>query len=126
MKNFKKITIMAILSWVLYVISSVLFMSYLIGVVTANSTVILYGVLFAIVCSAIAVPAMVISCVGSIMIIVTDFENKQINDSRILWGLLSLFLLGPIGLFVFVVVNKKHAIEQTIDTLPENVLPTEK
>ncbi len=104
MKNFKKITIMAILSWVLYAISSVLLMSYLIGVVTANSTVFLYGVLFAVVCSAI-----VISCVGSIMIIVTDFENKQINDSRILWGLLSLFLLGPIGLLVFV-VNKKQAI----------------
>ncbi|MGL5592130.1 MAG: hypothetical protein ACRDCJ_02095 [Metamycoplasmataceae bacterium] len=43
----------------------------------------------------------------SIIILASDFENKEVNNNRILWGLLSLLLLGAIGIIIFSAVNMK-------------------
>ena len=50
--------------------------------------------------------AAILSFAGSLIILITDFKNKEINESRILWGLLSLFLLGSVGLIIFSSINK--------------------
>ena len=43
----------------------------------------------------------IFSITGSILILVTDFKNNEVNNSRMLWGLLSLLLIGPIGIIIF-------------------------
>ncbi len=54
----------------------------------------------------------ILSFVGSLLIITSDFGNKFADDSKILWGLLSLLLLGAIGLLIFSVMNiKKISLE---------------
>ncbi len=43
----------------------------------------------------------IFSITGSILILATDFKNNEVNNSRMLWGLLSLLLIGPIGIIIF-------------------------
>ena len=43
----------------------------------------------------------IISIVLGVKIISIDWQNKQINDDKLLWGLLTLLLLGPISSFIF-------------------------
>ncbi|MGL5732841.1 MAG: hypothetical protein ACRCXE_02120 [Metamycoplasmataceae bacterium] len=40
-------------------------------------------------------------------ILATDFKNDDVNNSKTFWALLSLFVLGPIALILFVIVNRK-------------------
>ncbi|MGL5617713.1 MAG: hypothetical protein ACRCWU_01505 [Metamycoplasmataceae bacterium] len=47
------------------------------------------------------IPSLIISLVDSIIILSTDFRNKELNDDKLLWGLLSLLLLGNIGCLIF-------------------------
>lgn len=54
---------------------------------------------------------LIICTCASIIILKTDFQNKEINNyHRIIWGILSLVILGPIAILVFVsiVKNEKH------------------
>ena len=46
--------------------------------------------------------------IAAILILVENFEVKEVEESRILWGILSMLLIGPIGVMVFVIINKKY------------------
>ncbi|MGL5592136.1 MAG: hypothetical protein ACRDCJ_02125 [Metamycoplasmataceae bacterium] len=41
----------------------------------------------------------------ALYILASNFKIKESNDSKIFWGLLSLFLLGSIGLIIFSIIN---------------------
>ncbi|MGL5590699.1 MAG: hypothetical protein ACRDCH_01325 [Metamycoplasmataceae bacterium] len=41
----------------------------------------------------------------ALYILASNFKIKEINDNKILWGLLSFFLLGSIGLIFFSIIN---------------------
>ncbi len=48
-----------------------------------------------------------------IIILATDWKNEEINSKKILWGILTLLLLGPIASLVFSVQSRK--IYKSID-----------
>ncbi|MGL5590906.1 MAG: hypothetical protein ACRDCH_02440 [Metamycoplasmataceae bacterium] len=48
-----------------------------------------------------AFASLIISLIDSIYILSTDFRNKELNNTKLLWGLLSLLLIGNIGCLVF-------------------------
>ncbi len=43
----------------------------------------------------------IISFVSAIIILATDWKNKEINNNKTIWGILTLLLLGPISSLVF-------------------------
>ena len=43
----------------------------------------------------------IISIILGIKIISTDWKNEEINNDKLLWGLLTLLLLGPISSLIF-------------------------
>ena len=43
----------------------------------------------------------IISIILGIKIISTDWKNQEINNDKLLWGLLTLLLLGPISSLIF-------------------------
>ncbi|MGL5732969.1 MAG: hypothetical protein ACRCXE_02790, partial [Metamycoplasmataceae bacterium] len=43
----------------------------------------------------------IIELIDSIIILSSDFKNKELNNDKLLWGLLSLLLLGNIGCLIF-------------------------
>lgn len=55
--------------------------------------------------------SLVLNLIDCIKILSTKWENKEVEDSKLLWGILSLVLLGPIGLLVFACIslNKMNA-----------------
>ena len=68
-----------------------------------------------IVLTFVLVVSLILAVVGSILILSTDFKNNYVNDSKILWGLLSLFLIGPIGLIVFAKKNQQKLVDKSVD-----------
>jgi len=48
----------------------------------------------------VTVPS-IISFVSAIIILATDWKNKEINNNKTIWGILALLLLGPIASLVF-------------------------
>ncbi|MGL5732507.1 MAG: hypothetical protein ACRCXE_00315 [Metamycoplasmataceae bacterium] len=64
----------------------------------------------------------IIERTASIMILAFNFENKEVNDSRILWGLLSLFLLGSLGAIIFSTINfKKYKNDPNDSEITNNI-----
>ncbi len=57
--------------------------------------VVLFFTIFGIVVS------LILSFIDAIIILSTDWKNKELDESKILWGLLTLLLLGSIGSLVF-------------------------
>ncbi|MGL5590832.1 MAG: hypothetical protein ACRDCH_02055 [Metamycoplasmataceae bacterium] len=57
----------------------------------------------------------ILAFIGSIAILATNFDNKAANDSKVLWGLLSLFLLGWIGIIIFACSNFPKALPNALD-----------
>ncbi len=55
--------------------------------------------------------SLVLNLIDCIKILSTKWENKEVEDSKLLWGILSLVLLGPIGSLVFACIslNKMNA-----------------
>lgn len=49
----------------------------------------------------------VLNLATSIMILCTKFTIREIDDSKLIWGLLSLLLLGPIASFIFIALAKQ-------------------
>lgn len=49
----------------------------------------------------LTIVSIVISIVNCIIILSTEWEDEKINDDKLLWGLLGLFLLGPIATIIF-------------------------
>ncbi len=66
----------------------------------------------------------ILAVVGSILILSTDFKNNDVNDSKILWGLLSLFLIGPIGLIVFAKKNQQKLVDESVDASVDDNIST--
>ncbi|MGL5590771.1 MAG: hypothetical protein ACRDCH_01745 [Metamycoplasmataceae bacterium] len=65
--------------------------------------------------------SLILNITLSVIILATDFKNKEVNDNRILWGLLSLFLLGGIGIIVFSTINiKKYNDDENNETIIDN------
>ena len=54
------------------------------------------------------IASLIISLIDGIIILSTDWNNKELNDSKLLWGLLTLLLLGPIGSLVFGIKAEKQ------------------
>ncbi|MGL5205210.1 MAG: hypothetical protein ACRC63_03085, partial [Metamycoplasmataceae bacterium] len=48
-----------------------------------------------------AIISAIINLIDSIIILASDYRNKELNNDKILWGLLSLLLIGNIGCLVF-------------------------
>ena len=49
----------------------------------------------------------IIPFILGILILATDWKNEEINNKKILWGILTLLLLGPIASLVFSVQSRK-------------------
>ncbi|MGL5617583.1 MAG: hypothetical protein ACRCWU_00815 [Metamycoplasmataceae bacterium] len=64
---------------------------------------------------AFAIISGIFAFIGSIAILATNFDNKAANDSKILWGLLSLFLLGWIGIIIFACSNFPKSSPNTLE-----------
>ena len=58
----------------------------------------------------ISIPRLALQLSHSILILATSWEIKEIEDERLLWGLLDLLLLGWIGACVFTTKANKHLI----------------
>ena len=43
----------------------------------------------------------ILSFILGIIILATDWKNEEINNNKILWGILTLVLLGPIASLIF-------------------------
>lgn len=97
MKKVNSIQILSIISFVFWIIGLINFL------LTISYNNYLTSIFFFI---SISVGA-IIALVGSIMILAINFENQKINDLKILWGILSLLLLGPIGMLIFSIIAKK-------------------
>lgn len=131
MKNLKLIKILGIISFVLVSVSIIAIIICAIltskfiyedlnnpNVVEPNPTTVIAIGTFTIISIITSTIGIVISFIAAILILVTDFGNKEINDSRVLWGVLSLILLGPIGVLAFYFTNSKKISDPI---LPEDV-----
>ncbi len=49
----------------------------------------------------------IIPFILGILILATDWKNDVVNNSKILWGIFSIVLLGPIASLVFSVQSRK-------------------
>ncbi|MGL5590907.1 MAG: hypothetical protein ACRDCH_02445 [Metamycoplasmataceae bacterium] len=76
--------------------------------------IILWFTLFGIIISAI------IGLIDSIIILASDFKNKELNNDKILWGLLSLLLLGNIGCLIFGIKMMNAATQGSIASYEMN------
>lgn len=63
--------------------------------------------IFAIVMSVMMFISFILNLVASIIILSTDWKNQQIDDKKLLWGLLAIFLLGFIALLIFSISSMK-------------------
>ncbi len=52
------------------------------------------------------IPAVVLWIVYSIQILTTDWKLKEVNDNKLVWGLVTLLLLGVIGSLIFACINE--------------------
>ena len=101
MKKFQMITKLGISALVVIFISFFLIVVPLIvGSYAAEFVFIVGWVFFGI--------SSLLTLIAAILILIGNFEVKEVEESRILWGILSLLLIGPIGVMVFVLINKKY------------------
>ncbi len=98
MKKMKLIRNLGAASLALSIVSLIILIIFM---VSSSSLWIIFGSL------TFSVSA-IISLVAAIMILTTDFENTEANSSKMLWGILSIFLLGPIAVLVFTGKNMKN------------------
>jgi multisubunit Na+/H+ antiporter MnhG subunit len=61
----------------------------------------------------------ILSFILGIIILATDWKNQEINNNKILWGVLTLLLLGPISSLVFSIQSRK--IYKSIDGILDDV-----
>ncbi len=55
-----------------------------------------------------AIVTLIFDIINAIKILTTDWEDQELNNSKTIWGILSLILLGPIATIIFgnMVINK--------------------
>lgn len=63
------------------------------------SLVLFFTIIFTIV-------SLVLTIVASVRILSTTWNNKEVEDSKIIWGILSILILGPIGTLIFAIIAK--------------------
>ncbi len=126
MNKLKKIKKIGVTSLIMWVMSIILFVISFVMLQIKNNYpkegfLEIVFIVFLSLATAAIISGAIISLVGSIFVLTTDFENKKTDDSKILWGILSLLLLGPIGLLTFSIINiKKISIQpETTDIQPE-------
>ncbi len=63
-----------------------------------------------------------INIVSAIIILATDWKNKEINNNKTIWGILTLLLLGPISSLVFSIqsINIYRSINDNYDDIDNN------
>ncbi|MDK2819331.1 MAG: hypothetical protein KFW07_00690 [Mycoplasmataceae bacterium] len=66
-----------------------------------------------------AIVSIIISLIDAIIILSTDFKNKELNDEKILWGVLSLVLLGNIACLIF--ANKMISAAEVENNMKQEV-----
>ncbi|MGL5733024.1 MAG: hypothetical protein ACRCXE_03070, partial [Metamycoplasmataceae bacterium] len=105
-KIYKKLRMFLIFEMVYLILGFLIFIIYIIGTILSwdsnNKVVEGMALLIAV---GITMIWIIINIVLSIIILASNFKSKEINRSKILWGLLSLFLLGTIGIMVFATIN---------------------
>lgn len=69
------------------------------------------GIVFMILLVGFGITVGVINLVIGIKILTTDFDSKEINDKKLIWGLLTILLLGWISTLVFILTSKKILLE---------------
>jgi len=74
---------------------------------TVNESTFISFVVFLVVLLIFTSISSIWNLVLSIIILAQVWENKVVSDSKILWGLLALFLLGSIATLIFSVTNIK-------------------
>lgn len=80
------------------------------GSLESNSADISVGinlVIFAVIFVFLSIISFILSLICSIQILVSNFGHKEINDMKILWGILGLLVIGSIASLVFSVKAKK-------------------
>ncbi len=101
MKKMKLIRNLGAASLALSIVSLIILIIFMVSSSSLWTILIIFGSL------TFSVSA-IISLVAAIMILTTDFENTEANSSKMLWGILSIFLLGPIAVLVFTGKNMKN------------------
>ena len=102
MEKFKNITKLGIIALAVGFLS---FFLIVISLFIGSSTI--YFVFSSIGWVLFAISSL-LTLIAAILILIGNFEVKEVEESRILWGILSLLLIGPIGVMVFVLINKKY------------------
>lgn len=69
--------------------------------------------------------AAIISFVAVILTLSNDWVIPKLQDMKLLWGLLGLFILGPIGPFIFSLLSKNvlNQVKNEFDMRQQNLLP---
>lgn len=55
----------------------------------------------AILSSLASLTFLTLNIISSILILIKDWKKEELNQSKILWGILTIVILGPIASFVF-------------------------
>lgn len=63
--------------------------------------------------------SVIISLIDSIKIITTDYKNQELNDDKLLWGILGLVLLGNIACLIF--ASKMISVAEAGTNAQDNV-----
>ena len=53
---------------------------------------------------------LVFSIIYGIQILTTDWKNREVNDSKTIWGILCFIFLGVISSLIFAIINEKKYI----------------
>lgn len=114
-KKIRNILVLAILNAVFMGIGTVLLVALMIFALasipalqaspdTYSTAYLVVNVVLGALGGSFMLTAWILNLIGSVIILTTDFGNPTINDDsvRLLWGLLSLLVLGFIGQFIFV------------------------
>lgn len=54
------------------------------------------------------IASLILCLIDGIIILSTDWNNKELDESKLLWGLLTLLILGPISSLIFSIKAEKE------------------
>lgn len=58
---------------------------------------------FWIVCAGLGILVFVINIMNAVKILTTDFKNEEVNNSKIIWGIFTIVILGWIASLIFAI-----------------------
>ncbi|WP_022935285.1 hypothetical protein ACJA28_01240 [Mesomycoplasma moatsii] len=69
-----------------------------------------------------AIVYLILNFIGNIKVLAYDWKDKELNDKKILWGILSLLLIQGIGLLVFSIkVTNKYQELSSLSNMDEKI-----